>query len=91
MRKGELSPEQEQKLQADIGNLKDPAPYRQKFETERIQELTQALDILARLRREAWKGGPSIPHQKLFHAWDYLNGLLKEESKKENEPETKRG
>jgi hypothetical protein len=68
----------EARLQADIDKLKDPAPYRNKFETAEARQLIQALDLLGRLRVAAFKDVSSVGYEKLRDATTYLDGLLKQ-------------
>ena len=68
----------ERKLQADIDRLKDPSPYREKFETKEAQQLSQAVDILWRLQGEAYKDASRVGYEKLRDAKLYLDGLLKQ-------------
>lgn len=76
-------PSPEQNLQADIDKIKDPTPYKDKYDTEREQHLRQAIDILDRLKREAFEhrsgreNDPTyIAYEQLLDAQIYLLGLL---------------
>jgi hypothetical protein len=69
-----------QRLRVDIDKLKNPVPYQEKFETEGIRELKQAVDILGRLASEAYRGDASrVGYEKLRNAQMYLDRLLKQQ------------
>ena len=72
----ETRPERE--LRADIKELKNPAPYQEKFENKETQELMQAIDILDKLADHTMADSSRIGHDKLRHAQMYLDQLLKE-------------
>jgi len=65
------------RLQSDIDKLKEPRSYRERFETEEVQALTQAIDILWRLAREAHQvDATKVGLDKLTNAKLYLDKLL---------------
>src|SRR5713226_3543097 len=65
-------------LQADIDRLKDPARYQATFETKEAQQLSQGIEILARLQSEAYEGASRVGYEKLRNAKLYLDKLLKD-------------
>jgi hypothetical protein len=68
------------RLQTDIDRLKDPRPYQEQFETQQVQALTQAIDILWRLAREAHDvDATKVGLDKLTDAKLYLDKLLHEQ------------
>jgi hypothetical protein len=71
-------PDLEDRLRADIDQLKDPAPYRRKFESQEVQQLGQAIDILWRLQREAYNDASRVGYEKLRDAKIYLDQMLRE-------------
>jgi len=76
-----------ERLQADIDKLKNPASYIERFETREAQQLTQAIDILWRLAREAHNvDATKVGLDKLTDAKMYLDRLL---SKHLGDPEQK--
>ena len=73
----------EANLQHDIDKLKDPKPYKEKFETQEVQQLSQAIDILWRLAKEANQvDATKVGLDKLTDAKLYLDKLLKKELEK---------
>jgi hypothetical protein len=68
-----------QELQSDIDKLKDPSSYKETFERKEVQELQQAIDIIATLRTASYKDASKVGWEKLAHARDYLDRLLKKQ------------
>lgn len=67
----------EERIQADIDRLKNPMPYQETFETQQVQELKQAIDILWRLQQATFKDASKVGYEKLQNAKFYLDKLLK--------------
>ncbi len=80
------APTPEPAMQSDIDRLKNPASYKEQFESTEVQELSQAIDILARLRMSTHDDASRVGWEKLEHARKYLDELLKMQfSEPENE------
>jgi hypothetical protein len=63
-------------LHEEINTLKDPAPYRAKFSDQAIQELSQAVDIIAKLQGAAYRDASRVGYDKLKRAKFHLEGLI---------------
>lgn len=61
----------------DINRFKKPGLYKEMYADERVQQLVQAMDILARLREESFGGSSRLPWEKLENARKYLDDILK--------------
>lgn len=64
-------------LQVEIDKLKDSNAYRNEYATIEQQELMQAVDIIVALRREAVASGNKMIWNKLLHATEHLEKLLR--------------
>jgi hypothetical protein len=75
-----------ERLRRDIDELKDPRPYKDKYESREIQALTQAIDILWRLARDAHEvDATTVGLDKLTDAKIYLDKLLKQEFREQED------
>jgi len=63
-------------LQVDIDHLKDPQPYKEKYETQEVQQLMQAIDILDTLQLSQFEAASHIGYNKLRNAKMHLDELL---------------
>jgi len=63
-------------LQSEIDALKNPAPYQARFLDPSVQELTQAIDILARLQASTYGDSARVGFNKLKRAKFHLEDLL---------------
>ena len=77
-------PRSEARLKADIDRLKDPNPYKEKYGTEEIQHLAQAIDILGRLQASSLNVTSMVGYDKVRNARAYLDTLLKHHLEKED-------
>ena len=71
-------PSHSRALRADIDKLKDPSPYRKQFESETVQQLSQAIDLLHRLQVEALGDASRLGYEKLRDARFHLDQALKD-------------
>ncbi|HTU44211.1 MAG TPA: hypothetical protein VMF91_04080 [Bryobacteraceae bacterium] len=75
----------ERRLRAEIDKLKDPAPYKETFETVEAQQLSQAIDLLAALQNGTFLDASQVGYEKLRNAKLYLDKLLKKHLESEKE------
>jgi hypothetical protein len=68
----------ERQLKEDIDKLKNPEPYRARYESAEVQELVQAIDLLDRLKRSAFLNSTDIGYTALVDAKIYLDRRLKD-------------
>jgi hypothetical protein len=76
MRNPTLTPEGG--LESKIERLKEPSPYRKEYASVEAQGLAQAIDIIIALRREAVASGNKVIWNKLLHATEHLEKLLRD-------------
>ena len=72
----EKSARVEDPLQVEIAVLKDPTPYKVQFSVQTIQELSQAIDIVAKLQVAAYRDASRVGYGKLKRAKFHLEDLL---------------
>ncbi len=68
----------DKELQSRINELKEPSSYVTEFKAPEMAALTQAIDILIELKRNANWTGHEVAWQKLQDALRYLEQIQKE-------------
>jgi hypothetical protein len=69
-------------LQSRVDKIKNSESYKKEFGTPEMATLTQAIDILIALRKDASHEGHDVAWQKLQDAVKYLEVLQKEHLEK---------
>jgi hypothetical protein len=73
---GNTKPQSRDRLYDEINVLKNPAAYREKYSVPAIQDLSQAIDIIAKLQGAAYGDASRIGYDKLKHAKYHLEKLV---------------